>query len=123
MLDHLSIVVPDLDRVAAFYDAALGALGYERQWLRDGRLRFGDRLVGDGTFLSVVEVAGAVGGGHVALRALSREAVDDFFLAALANGGTGDGGPGLRPAYHAAYYAAFVRDPCGNRLEAVCHAG
>ena len=69
MLDHLSIVVPDLDRVAAFYDAALGALGYERQWLRDGRLRFGDRLVGDGTFLSVVEGADSL----LACRARERE--------------------------------------------------
>lgn len=122
MLDHASIAVPELAAVLEFYDATLGALGYERQWIRDDRARYGDRTLGDGTFLSVVELAGAVAArGHLALRAIDAAAVDAFFAAAIQNGGSDDGTPGPRPAYHARYYGAFVCDPAGNRLEAVCH--
>ena len=122
MLDHVSIAVPELAAVLDFYDATLGTLGYERQWIRDDRARYGDRTLGDGTFLSVVELAGAVAaGGHLALRAVDAAAVDAFFAGAIQNGGSDDGAPGLRPAYHSGYYGAFVRDPAGNRLEAVCH--
>ena len=122
MLDHVSIAVPELAAVLDFYDATLGTLGYERQWIRDDRARYGDRTLGDGTFLSVVELPGAVAaGGHLALRAVDAAAVDAFFAGAIQNGGSDDGAPGLRPAYHSGYYGAFVRDPAGNRLEAVCH--
>lgn len=123
MLDHVSIAVRDLDRAGPFYDAVLCALGYERRWMRDGRIRYGDRTLGEATALSVVAIGGATpAGGHLALRASDRAAVDAFHAAGLAHGGRDDGPPGPRPQYHEHYYGAFLLDPEGNRIEAVCHA-
>lgn len=123
LLDHASITVSDLDRAGAFYDAVLGALGVERAWRREDRIRYGERGAPGDTFLSVVEAVGTPAGGprRWALRAADRASVDAFHAAGLAHGGADDGAPGLRPAYHEAYYGAFLRDPDGNRIEAVCH--
>ena len=123
LLDHVSITVNDLDRAGDFYDAVLGALGIEREWRREDRIRYGERGAPGETFVSIVEASGVPAGGprHWAFRAADRAAVDAFHGAGLAHGGADDGAPGLRPAYHEAYYGAFLRDPDGNRVEAVCH--
>ena len=123
VLDQLSIPVSDLDRSGAFYDAVLGALGVAREWRRDDLIRYGERGAPGETFVSIVQdpAAPASRGAHWAFRAPDRAAVDAFHAAGLAHGGTDDGAPGVRPEYHETYYGAFLRDPDGNRVEAVHH--
>lgn len=127
MLDHVSITVSDLARSAPFWDAVMGALDVPRV-MRDARqLGYGtrNRAGDDGhSYLSIFMSTGpavVADNRHWCLRAASRAAVDAFHAAGLAAGGRCDGPPGLRPHYHPAYYAAFVLDPDGNRIEAVCH--
>jgi catechol 2,3-dioxygenase-like lactoylglutathione lyase family enzyme len=126
MLHHLSLGAVDIERAARFYDAALQALGIVRVWsdLRPGERgqAVGYGLPGGGDRLAIKQVAQPVPpipGFHVALAAPSREAVLAFHAAALAHGGTDNGSPGLRPDYGPDYFAAFVVDPEGHRLEAV----
>ena len=125
MLDHLSITTTDLDRAQAFYDAALGALGYPRVNRRPNALGYGVRERGPDApaYISVYLCRGTLvpDNRHWAFRAPSRAAVRAFHEAALKHGGTDDGPPGLRPEYHPDYYGAFVRDPDGNMIEAVTH--
>jgi catechol 2,3-dioxygenase-like lactoylglutathione lyase family enzyme len=127
MLDHVSITVSDLDRSAPFWDAVMAALGVPCVGRDARRLGYGmrNRPSDDGhTYLSVYPSTGPAlvpDNRHWCFRAPSRAAVDAFHAAALASGGRCDGPPGLRPAYHPHYYAAFVLDPDGNRIEAVCH--
>lgn len=128
MLHHLSLGTADIERSARFYDATLRPLGYVRVWsdLRPGEQgqAVGYGVAGGGDRLAIKQVSTATPlaspGFHVAFTAPSRQAVHDFHVAALAAGGTDNGGPGLRPAYGPDYYAAFVRDPDGHALEAVC---
>jgi catechol 2,3-dioxygenase-like lactoylglutathione lyase family enzyme len=120
MLGHLSFGVTDLARSTAFYDAALTALGYPRVWTSDHGVGYG---VAGGEGLALFPRPNALApadGFHLAFKAPSREAVDRFHAAAVAAGGTDDGPPGPRPQYSPTYYAAFVVDPDGYRLEAVC---
>ncbi len=120
MLGHVSLGVRDLTRAALFYDAVLTALGYVRLWTGEDGLGYGSD--GGGEKLNIFERAGASPPGegfHLAFAAPDRAAVDRFHAAALAHGGTDAGAPGLRPHYGAHYYAAFVVDPEGHRLEAV----
>lgn len=120
MLGHVSLGVRDLTRAALFYDAVLTALGYVRLWTGEHGLGYGS--AGGGEKLNIFERAGAASPGegfHLAFEASDRAAVDRFHAAALAHGGTDAGAPGLRPHYGAHYYAAFVVDPEGHRLEAV----
>ncbi len=121
MLHHLSIPVTNVERSARFYDAALGALGYVRvqsdpdfigYGYAGGGDRFAIRSSGDD-----IRVPGP--GFHLAFAAPSTEAVDAFYAAAVSHGGTDNGKPGPRPDYGPRYYAAFVLDPDGYRLEAV----
>lgn len=125
MLDHLSITTTDLDRAQTFYDAVLGALGYPRVNRRPHAIGYGerDRRPDAPAYISVYLCTGQLlpDNRHWAFRAPSRAAVRAFHTAALAHGGTDDGSPGLRPRYHPDYYAAFARDPDGNRIEAVTH--
>jgi catechol 2,3-dioxygenase-like lactoylglutathione lyase family enzyme len=125
MIDHLSITTTDLDRAQAFYDAALDALGYPRVNRRAKALGYGvrDRSPDAPPYISIYLCTGAFvpDNRHWCFRAKSRAAVRAFYEAALANGGSDDGAPGLRPHYHPDYYGAFVRDPDGNRIEAVTH--
>jgi len=126
MLDHVSVTVSDLSRAAPFWDAVMAALGVACVVRRDAMIGYGarNRPGDDGhTYLSVRQSTGAVvaDNRHWCLRAPSRAAVEAFHAAGLANGGRCDGPPGLRPGYHPAYYAAFLLDPDGNRIEAVCH--
>jgi catechol 2,3-dioxygenase-like lactoylglutathione lyase family enzyme len=120
MIDHISIAVRDLEAASRFYEPLLATLGMTklREWptsIGYGKkhsefwinLRAGMARVPDDS------------GVHVCLRARETAAVDAFHAAALAGGGTSDGAPGLRPHYYENYYAAFIRDPDGNRIEAV----
>ena len=120
MLHHLSLPASDLDKSRAFYDAALGALGY-RCVYADGRV-IGYGVEDDRDKLSLKRSPSAAieVGFHLAFRAPSHAAVDDFHAAALQHGGQDNGTPGLREAYGPNYYAAFVIDPDGHQLEAVC---
>ena len=120
MLGHISLGVADLARAGTFYDAALGALGYARIWTGANVLGYG--RPGGGEKLNLFEVPDPVAPGpgfHLAFEAPDQASVDRFHAAALQSGGTDEGAPGLRPHYGAAYYAAFVRDPDGHKLEAV----
>lgn len=122
MLDHLSLGTTDLARAAAFYDAALAPLGIVRVWSYPEAIGYG--YEGGNDKLAIKQRPGFVPPGpgfHLALAARARGEVDELFHAALAHGGRGDGEPGLRPQYGPGYYAAFVVDPDGHRLEAVCH--
>jgi catechol 2,3-dioxygenase-like lactoylglutathione lyase family enzyme len=119
MLDHLSIQCRDVPASLAFYDAALGALGGERV------MDFG-QVVGYGTGRPTFWVGPLTTGEpnreiHVAFQAADRAAVRAFFAAATAAGAEVLHEPQVWPQYHANYYGAFVRDPDGNNVEAVCH--
>ncbi len=125
MLDHVSLGVSDLDRSRRFYDAALRPLGLVRTVDFEGR--GSDYGAAPGTlgveFTITRETSVApVVGMQLCFRAPGRAAVEAFHAAALAAGGRDDGPPGLRANYHADYYAAFVLDPDGHRIEAACHA-
>lgn len=125
LLDHVSISVRDLERVKPFYLAVMAALGAGIASECPGAIGFGARSrPGDDahTYLSVFESAAASPDPrrHWCFRAASPETVDAFHAAGLGAGGTSEGAPGRRD-YHPGYYAAFLADPEGNRIEAVCH--
>ena len=124
MIDHISVGVRDLARSRSFYDAVLPTLGYRRVYEVEGGFGYGPN---DDTPLFWINLplderkpAGAGNGSHIAFTAKSRAAVDTFYKAALAAGATDNGAPGRRD-YTQTYYAAFVRDPDGHAIEAVCH--
>jgi catechol 2,3-dioxygenase-like lactoylglutathione lyase family enzyme len=121
MIDHISIAVRDLVRGERFYAAALAPLGFSklREW-PGAAIGFGKKY--PEFWINKREAMGRVAedsGVHICLRAPDAASVDAFHAAALKAGGASDGEPGLRPHYNDAYYAAFVRDPDGNRIEAV----
>jgi catechol 2,3-dioxygenase-like lactoylglutathione lyase family enzyme len=121
MIDHVSIAVRDLGKAQAFYAAVLAPLGFAklREW-PDAAVGFGKKY--PEFWLnkrSAMEEVAQDSGIHICLRAPDAAAVDAFYAAALKAGGTSDGAPGLRPHNYAGYYAAFIRDPDGNRIEAV----
>lgn len=129
MLHHLSLGAQDIDRAARFHDATLAPLGFVRVWsdLRPGEegqaVGYGPQ--GSDDKLAIKQVASpvpSIPGFHVAFSASTRAAVAAFHTAALAEGGKDNGPPGLRPDYGSNYYAAFVTDPEGHRLEPVCKA-
>jgi catechol 2,3-dioxygenase-like lactoylglutathione lyase family enzyme len=121
MIDHISVAVRDLKKAEAFYAAALGPLGLAklREW-PDGAIGFGKKYpefwINKRAAMNHVAKDSGV---HICLRAPNTAAVDAFHAAALESGGASDGAPGPRPEYYAKYYAAFIRDPDGNRIEAV----
>jgi len=118
MLDHIKLFVSAVDRSKAFYELAFQPLGYRVL------LEPAPGIVGMGRDFPNFWLAQAEGSSttaHVAIRADTRSVVDEFHAAALAGGGTNNGPPGLRPQYHPSYYGAFVHDPDGNNIEAVCH--
>jgi catechol 2,3-dioxygenase-like lactoylglutathione lyase family enzyme len=125
MIDHVSIAVRDLKAGERFYTALLATLGMTklREW-PDAAIGYGKKYpeFWINRRADMPRVA-ADSGVHICLRASSAEAVDAFHAAALAAGGTSDGAPGLRGQYHENYYAAFIRDPDGNRIEAVTFVG
>ncbi len=121
MLHHISFAVTDLLRSAAFYDAALVTLGYVRVWTDETAIGYGHPGGGDKFAIKVrgKEISVPGPGFHLAFSAPSQDAIAAFHRAALAHGGTDNGPPGLRPNYGPDYYAAFVLDPDGYRIEAV----
>jgi catechol 2,3-dioxygenase-like lactoylglutathione lyase family enzyme len=125
MFDHVSLGVADLDRAATFYDAVLAALGHVRLFRQARAVGYGpEGFEGEAPFAIVLggpEASAPGKGFHVAFAASSRDAVDRFHAAALSAGGIDEGPPGIREHYDPGYYAAFVRDPDGHRLEAVLH--
>lgn len=122
LLDHASIPVADLERAAAFYDAVLATLGMARAKAVPGAIGYG---VGYPVFwIHAAAAKGAARPGvglHFCFGAQTRADVDAFHSAALAAGAKDNGKPGLRPHYHPDYYGAFVLDPDGYKLGAVCH--
>ena len=125
MIDHTGISVADFAKAKAFYERALAPLGYQKI------AEFGAELTGSTGYAGFGVPPKPdfwIGHGqdnhppvHVAFRAESRTAVDAFYAAAIAAGGRDNGPPGMRPHYHRDYYGAFVLDPDGNNIEAVCH--
>lgn len=118
MIDHIGISVRDYARSKAFYLAALAPLGYELVMEFDGAAGLGAGGKPDFWIAAGGEVDKPM---HIALVARDRKTVDAFYQAALAAGGKDNGAPGLRAHYHPSYYGAFIFDPDGNNLEAVCH--
>jgi catechol 2,3-dioxygenase-like lactoylglutathione lyase family enzyme len=121
MIDHLSIGVRHVARAKRFYDAALAPLGYKCLSAGAGSLGYGDAAVA--LWISAVDrpvPPDEKSGLHVCFAAPTRQSVDAFHAAALAAGGKDNGKPALRPDYGDSYYAAFVVDPDGYRLEAYC---
>jgi catechol 2,3-dioxygenase-like lactoylglutathione lyase family enzyme len=120
MLDHVTIGVSNIERSKRFYDTALKPLGIARLYADD------DTFSGYGmnrkAFFWIGLRASVLGGVHVAFAAKDRATVDAFHAAAQSAGGRDNGAPGLRPHYHANYYGAFVFDPDGHNIEAVCRS-
>ena len=119
VLDHVGLRVRDVAVSRRFYEAALAPLGFSVVMEVAERQRAGLGLPGKPTFwIYPGEPSGPL---HIAFHAADRARVDAFHAAAIAAGATDNGAPGLRPHYHPSYYAAFVFDPDGNNVEAVCH--
>jgi catechol 2,3-dioxygenase-like lactoylglutathione lyase family enzyme len=118
MLDHVTIGVSDTERSKQFYDRALHPLGIARLYAE------GERFAGYGispkAFFWIGRRNARQTGAHVAFAAPDRAAVDRFYQEAIAAGGRDNGPPGIRPNYHTDYYGAFVFDPDGHNIEAVC---
>jgi catechol 2,3-dioxygenase-like lactoylglutathione lyase family enzyme len=119
MLDHVGFGVSDYQRSKAFYERALAPLGVALLAEPQGRAA---GLGADGkAFFWIEDRPPAIRGVHVAFAAEARAAVDAFHAAGLQAGGTDNGAPGVREIYHPDYYAAYILDPDGNNIEAVCH--
>ena len=121
-IDHMAFSVDDYDKAKAFYTAALKPLrgGVLMEFPMDD----GSKVMGlgsDGKAFLWISAGGKATHQHIALRAETRAQVDAYYAAAMAAGGTDNGAPGLRPHYHANYYAAFVIGPDGHNIEVVCH--
>lgn len=120
MIDHVSVAVRDLAASTRFYEAVLGTLGFTKLEIRPATVGFGKTYpefwINLRTGMTPIEEGS---GAHVCFRARSTELIDAFYAAALATGGADDGAPGLRPQHGDGYYAAFIRDLDGNRIEAV----
>jgi catechol 2,3-dioxygenase-like lactoylglutathione lyase family enzyme len=118
MIDHVTANTSDFERGKRFYEQALSPLGYSVQMEFPGAAGFG---TGEGVPDFWIGANPERGATHVAFSTQDRATVDAFYEAAVAAGGTDNGAPGLRPHYHETYYAAYVHDPDGNNIEAVCH--
>jgi catechol 2,3-dioxygenase-like lactoylglutathione lyase family enzyme len=124
MIDHTSLSVADFPAMLAFYEKALAPLGIKALMRLGKEATGGAEVAGLGRekpFLWIVSAGKTTPHVHLAIRAEDHAEVDAFYQAAIAAGGKDNGKPGLRPHYHANYYGAFVIDPEGHNLEAVCH--
>jgi len=130
MIDHTGVVVSDFEASKRFYEQALGAIGHAKVLEFPAAVTGHTDVAGFGPpGKAEFWISAAMPGQgpntppvHVAFRVESRAEVDAFHAAAMAAGGTDNGAPGLREHYHPNYYGAFVRDPDGHNIEAVCHA-
>jgi catechol 2,3-dioxygenase-like lactoylglutathione lyase family enzyme len=116
-IDHMTLPVADLEVSEIFYGAVLGALGYQRVTV-EGMPTWGPEGAED---FSIAAGPPSPEGMHIAFLAGTREQVAAFHAAGLAHGGQDNGPPGHRPKYHGGYYAAYLKDPDGNNVEAVLH--
>jgi catechol 2,3-dioxygenase-like lactoylglutathione lyase family enzyme len=131
MIDHTGVIVADYARSRAFYEQALAPIGYKLLAEIPAAVTGSVDVAGFGEppapdfWITGATAARPVNHPpvHVAFRVESRELVDAFYRAALAAGGRDNGAPGPRPHYHPGYYGAFVLDPDGHNIEAVCHHG
>jgi catechol 2,3-dioxygenase-like lactoylglutathione lyase family enzyme len=124
MFRHVTLGTNDWQRARPFWIAVMAELDHPVMFEREGGIAFG-LPAGPKTFVGLTfngEAAAPGNGVHIAYIVPTRAAVDAFHAAALANGGTDEGAPGLRSHYHPNYYGAYVRDPDGNKLQAVCHS-
>lgn len=125
MFDHVSVIVSDFEKSKDFYVQALAPTGHsklvELPDTLDGDAPTAGFCHADGTDLWIKQGAATTPPVHIAFRVATRAAVDAFYEAAIAAGGRHNGAPGLRPHYHANYYGAYVLDPDGHNIEAVCH--
>lgn len=120
MLAYVTVGSDDLDVSVRFYDAILAPLSYRRLTTAAREIGYGADQCQFWVVKPFDDGKASFGNGvDIAFRAPSRAAVDAFHLAALATGGRDEGGPGLRPHYGPHFYTAYVRDPCGNKLNAV----
>ena len=120
MIDHIGIRVRNMGLAARFYDAVMPALGYSRCHASDELIGYG---AADAAFLWLHRSPTATSGVHIALTAPDRRAIEAFHAAGLSAGGVDHGAAGLRPDYGPTYFAAFLLDPEGNNVEAVCTKG
>jgi catechol 2,3-dioxygenase-like lactoylglutathione lyase family enzyme len=117
MLDHVKVGVADVEAAKEYYSKALAPLGYRVVFEAEGMVYFADEAGLD----FGLGPSDRPGDTHVGFRAKDTAAVDAFYDAAIAAGGKDNGAPGLRPEYAADYYGAYVLDPDGNNIEAMCH--
>ena len=122
MIDHFGLSVADYETSRAFYDAALAPLGYSRLTEFPTHLGMLAGYGGDKPGFWVSSGSRCTGNIHIAFTARSRAEVDAFYAAAMKAGARDNGAPGIREMYHPNYYGAFVFDPDGHNIEAVCHA-
>ena len=125
MIDHTGVIVSDFKKSKEFYSIALAPIGIEltREFPASvtGNVDvagFGEPPNAEFWLIEGIPNNPAV---HIAFRVSSRTLVDDFYMAAMAAGGRDNGSPGIRPHYHSNYYGAYVLDPDGHNIEAVCH--
>lgn len=124
MIDHISVAVSDVLRSIAFYDAVFAPLGINRVWTADGAAGYGYPGADEPFAIKQNNADEPICRStrtHIAFTATSREAIATFHARALEQGGADEGAPGLHPEYGPGYFAAFIRDPDGHRLEAVLH--
>lgn len=125
MIDHITFGVSDFEKSTAFYDAVFGPLGVRRLFDVPMEHSGGVKVTGygdDRPWFWLAEENATTGLMHIAFEAKKHAEVDAFYAAALRAGGQDNGPPGYRPHYHEDYYAAFVFDPDGHNIEAVCHS-
>jgi catechol 2,3-dioxygenase-like lactoylglutathione lyase family enzyme len=123
MYSHVTLGTNDFTKSVGFFDAVMNVLGHPTLFKVDGTAAYGTATGPKLFILSPFDGKAARPGNgvHAAFIVDARAKVDAFYAAALAHGGTDEGAPGVRPHYHPNYYAAYVRDPDGNKIQAVCH--
>lgn len=123
MIDHISIAVRDLEASTRFYDIVLAPLGYVKMYDREKTVGWGRPGKSHAEFWinarPKMKPVSADSGFHICLRSKNKDAIEAFHAAAIKAGATSDGPPGPRPEYAKSYYAAFICDPDGNKIEAV----